>query len=55
MAISLAISITRFHSQRVDVVKSGEEKGVEDREGGGGVGVGVGAGGGEEQFLLSQL
>lgn len=27
MAISLAISITRFHSQSVDVVKSGEEVG----------------------------
>ncbi len=44
MAISLAISITRFHSRRVDVVKSGEEEGVED---GGLVRV--------EQFLLSQL
>lgn len=31
MAISLAISITRFHSWRVDVVKSGDEEGVEDR------------------------
>lgn len=30
MAISLAISITRFHSQCVDVVKSGDEEGVED-------------------------
>lgn len=48
MAISLAISITRFHSQRVDVVKSGgEERGGEDR-------VGV-SGGGVGQFLLSQL
>lgn len=47
MAISLAISITRFHSRRVDAVKSGEEEGVEDGGGGGG--------GGEEQFLLSQL
>ena len=47
MAISLAISITRFHSRRVDVVKIGGEGGV-------GVGVEV-AGGGEEQFLLSQL
>lgn len=45
MAISLAISITRFHSRRVDVVKSGEEEGVEDE--GGLVRV--------EQFLLSQL
>lgn len=30
MAISLPISITRFHSWSVDVVKSGEEERVED-------------------------
>lgn len=41
MAISLAISITRFHSPRIDAVKCGEEEGMEDR---GRVGVG-GAGG----------
>lgn len=33
MAISLAISITRFHSRRVDVIKRGYEEGVEDRGG----------------------
>lgn len=57
MAISLAISITRFHSRRVDVVKIGDEKAVcvcmcvyvsvyVQR---------VDVGKGEGQFLLSQL
>lgn len=41
--MSLAISITRFHGQCVNVVKSAVKEGVES------------GGEGKEQFLLSQL